>query len=170
VAPGRADRLREARPAVASGERPFLDLVEQEGVRLDAGALHLFSHWITPPGAPRRYDTWFFVAEAPDGHEYLHDDGETVDSAWVRPAEALAAAARDELLLIFPTERSLVALAQFSSAADVIAAAAADPPPTLVSDFTGERIDLGVEVPTVRYGAILSADDLTRPAAIGRAG
>ena len=63
---------------------------------LDVDRLHVFSHWITPAGMPRRYDTWFFVAEAPDGHTYLHDDGETVASTWIRPADALARADADE--------------------------------------------------------------------------
>ena len=62
----------------------------------------------------RRYDTWFFVAAAPDGHAYLHDEGETVASIWIRPADALAAADRGELDLIFPTRKNLEALGRFA--------------------------------------------------------
>lgn len=141
-APGVGDRLAVARPEVAAGERSFLELLEQEQLLLDVGALHRFSHWITPAGAPRRYDTWFFVAEAPDGHAYRHDDGETVDSMWIKPTDALEQAERGELLLIFPTVRNLVALSRFETAAELLGTVGVDPPPRLVPDFGGSRIEL----------------------------
>ena len=48
-----------------------------------------FSHWITPEGEPKRFDTRFFLARAPEGQAYAHDDGELIGSEWVRPADAL---------------------------------------------------------------------------------
>ena len=48
------------------------------------------SHWITPEGEPKRFDTRFFLARAPEGQAYAHDDGELIGSEWVRPADALA--------------------------------------------------------------------------------
>src|SRR5581483_2715225 len=51
-------------------DAPVLD---GHGAVLDAGALAPIGHWITPAPAPRRYDTWFFVAPAPEGHVYEHD-------------------------------------------------------------------------------------------------
>jgi 8-oxo-dGTP pyrophosphatase MutT (NUDIX family) len=150
VDPVTAVRLDEARWAVDAGERPFLDFVLNEDLVLDAGALHLFSHWITPAGAPRRYDTWFFVAEAPEGHAYLHDDTETVASVWVRPADALAQAKRAEIDLIFPTIRSLVTMSEFASAdafVDAVRSATAGPEPRFVADHNGARVLLpGEEV------------------------
>ena len=140
-----AARLEAARPGVAGGSRPFLDVVVDEDLLLDVGALHLFAHWITPPGPPRRYDTWFFVADAPPGHAYLHDDGETVASEWVRPADALARAAAGELELIFPTMRSLDVLSNYESAGALLAdvrAAAGSAPVRMVRDFNGERVAL----------------------------
>jgi 8-oxo-dGTP pyrophosphatase MutT (NUDIX family) len=134
-----AARLETARGAVGRGERPFVEVVEQEGLLLDAGALHLFSHWITPPGAPRRYDTWFFVAAAPEGHAYLHDDSETVASVWARPADALAAAERGELEIIFPTMRNLEQLARFETASELLDAVTASEP-RVVADAGGARI------------------------------
>ena len=41
------------------------DVLETEDLVVDARALRVFAHWLTPLGAPRRYDTWFFVARAP---------------------------------------------------------------------------------------------------------
>jgi 8-oxo-dGTP pyrophosphatase MutT (NUDIX family) len=136
-------RLEAARHEVACGDRPFLDVVERENLMLEAGALHVFSHWITPPGAPRRYDTWFFVAEAPEGHAYLHDDGENVESEWVRPADALARSKRGEIELIFPTMRSLQAMADFETGSqfvDAVQRASAGGAAEFVRDHNGERV------------------------------
>jgi 8-oxo-dGTP pyrophosphatase MutT (NUDIX family) len=137
--PGVAARLETARREVGRGERPFLEVVAGEDLLLDTGSLHLFSHWITPPGAPRRYDTWFFVAAAPEGHAYLHDDSETVASVWIRPADALAAAERGELEIIFPTMRNLEQLARFASAGELLEAVTASEP-RVVADAGGARI------------------------------
>jgi 8-oxo-dGTP pyrophosphatase MutT (NUDIX family) len=137
--PSTAARLETARRAVGRGERPFLEVVEDEDLLLDAGALHLFSHWITPPGAPRRYDTWFFVAAAPEGHAYLHDDSETVASVWTRPTDALAGAERGELEIIFPTMRNLEQLARFGTAHELLDAVTASEP-RVVADAGGARI------------------------------
>ena len=138
-APGAAARLESARRAVGRGERPFVDVVVSEDLVLDAGALHLFSHWITPSGAPRRYDTWFFVAAAPEGHAYLHDDSETVASVWIRPADALARAEQGELEIIFPTMRNLEQLARFETARQLLDAVTASEP-RVVADAGGARI------------------------------
>ena len=137
--PGVAARLEVARRKVGRGDRPFVEVVVEEKLLLDTGALHLFSHWITPPGAPRRYDTWFFVAAAPEGHAYLHDDSETVASVWIRPADALAGAERGDLEIIFPTMRNLEQLARFVTARELLDAVSASEP-RVVADAGGARI------------------------------
>ena len=63
--------------------------------------------------APRRYNTWFFVAAAPEGEDGAHDDSELVASGWVRPVDALAQHVAGEIDLIFPTEMSLRVLARY---------------------------------------------------------
>jgi 8-oxo-dGTP pyrophosphatase MutT (NUDIX family) len=143
-----AGRVRGARQLVGRGERPFVDVVQEEDLLLDAGALHLLSHWITPAGAPRRYDTWFFVAAAPDGHAYLHDDSETVASEWVRPGAALDRAERGDIELIFPTVRNLEQLARFTNARDLldtVALATTAARPRMIADATGSRVLLPID-------------------------
>ena len=137
--PSVAARLEAARRAVGAGERSFVEVVQDEDLLLDAGALHLFSHWITPAESPRRYDTWFFVAAAPEGHAYLHDDSETVASVWIRPHDALARAERGELEIIFPTMRNLEQLGRFPTAGDLLEAVTASEP-RVVADEGGARI------------------------------
>jgi 8-oxo-dGTP pyrophosphatase MutT (NUDIX family) len=132
-------RLEAARRAVGAGKRPFVDVVQDEDLLLDAGALHLFSHWITPAESPRRYDTWFFVAAAPEGHAYLHDDSETVASVWIRPADALTRAGCGELEIHFPTRRNLEQLARFPTARELLDALG-EADPRIVADAGGARI------------------------------
>ena len=73
----------EWRDAINAGHRTFAQMLETEDLVVDATDLHVFAHWLTPMGAPRRYDTWFFVARAPDGQDGAHDDAELVASEWV---------------------------------------------------------------------------------------
>ena len=116
------ERFRAYRDALNAGEREFSGLLAAEKLRLAADRLVYFSHWITPLGAPRRYDTRFFVACAPEAQDALHDNLETIGHRWVRPGAALAAHARREFNLRTPTLRTLELFAQFAAADELIAA------------------------------------------------
>jgi 8-oxo-dGTP pyrophosphatase MutT (NUDIX family) len=137
-----AARFDRHRTAVDQGRRRLVDVCLDEGLRLAVDSIYYFSHWITPEGAPRRYDTRFFITRAPDGQVPLHDDHEVIANLWVRPEDALECHAAGDFELIFPTIRSLVSLSQFDSADDVLAHAAAinDVPailPKIVDDEGG---------------------------------
>ena len=68
------------------------ELEEEAGVQLDdVDRLVPFSRWITPAEVTIRFDTVFFVAEAPPGAEPHVDGEECVDARWIRPGDALAA-------------------------------------------------------------------------------
>jgi len=123
--PATLARLAAVRAALNAGEIPFLEACRQAGLRLATDRVHYFSHWITPEPAPKRYDTRFFVAALPAGQVPVHDDHETVDTVWVRPADALARAKAGEFDLIFPTMKNLEAIARFETSGALLAAAAA---------------------------------------------
>jgi 8-oxo-dGTP pyrophosphatase MutT (NUDIX family) len=106
------------------------ECMEESGIPVDPRALIEFARWITPVGAPRRYDTRFFVARAPHGHEGEHDGSELVASAWMRPRDALDAFARGEIDLILPTQRSLEILARFDRVDALLAEMREAPCPT----------------------------------------
>jgi 8-oxo-dGTP pyrophosphatase MutT (NUDIX family) len=100
------------------------ELAEEAGIELPADTeLVPWSRWITPEEVKVRFDTWFFVAEAPSGAEATPDGGECVDARWLRPAAALDAHLRDELMLVFPTIKHLEALATFDSVRGALDAA-----------------------------------------------
>jgi 8-oxo-dGTP pyrophosphatase MutT (NUDIX family) len=141
-------RFAAERVAVNDGSRRFLDLCRDEGVRLTVGDIHYFAHWITPRGAPRRYDTRFFVAAAPPGQVAAHDAGETIADVWIRPEEALARHRSGEIEIIFPTIRNLQVISRFVTSGDLLAAAARASnsvpviEPRVVADGNGMRIVL----------------------------
>lgn len=109
------------RESIRAGRARLADLCRERELRLAAGRLAYYSHWITQPGRPRRYDTRFFVAEAPAAQTASHDNSETVDHVWIRPSEALERHRRGEMQLVFPTIKTLESIAGFDNAAALMA-------------------------------------------------
>ncbi|GAC1319827.1 MAG: NUDIX hydrolase [Thermoleophilaceae bacterium] len=100
------------------------ELDEEASIRLETrDALVPFSRWITPAAVKIRFDTHFFVVAAPPACEPAVDGAECVALRWLRPADALAAHARNELMLVFPTIKHLEQLAQHGSVEETIASA-----------------------------------------------
>ena len=114
------DRFADYRRELNEGRRSFRDIVAREELQLDLRALEYYSHWVTPIGPPRRYDTRFFVALAPEHQVAAHDAGETVADVWIAPTEALDRARRGELEMIFPTVKNLEDIAHLHTAAEVV--------------------------------------------------
>jgi glyoxylase-like metal-dependent hydrolase (beta-lactamase superfamily II)/8-oxo-dGTP pyrophosphatase MutT (NUDIX family) len=107
--------------------RPFAELLEAEDLFVPGDALAYFGHWITPPGRPRRFDTRFFVALAPEGQAGSNDATETVHDVWLRPAEAIERGARGEIEVAFATKHTLNELARFADPKDAFVYAASLP-------------------------------------------
>jgi 8-oxo-dGTP pyrophosphatase MutT (NUDIX family) len=126
-----AARVRELaarwREPLAADRATVGELVEREDLWLACERLVPFAHWITPEFMKRRYDTWFFLAEAPAGQEAAHDGGESVATRWIRPGEAIAEAEAGRLPIMFPTLMNLRKLARHATAAEALAAARAAP-------------------------------------------
>jgi 8-oxo-dGTP pyrophosphatase MutT (NUDIX family) len=117
-----AQRYGDHRRALDAGRVGLDAIAREEGLRLAADRLLYFSHWITPVGAPRRYDTRFFVAVAPESQEATHDNRETIAHAWMRPADALDRHGRGELKMRSPTVKTLERFAGCSTTAKLVAA------------------------------------------------
>jgi hypothetical protein len=76
---------------------------------------------------PKRFDTWFYLAAAPEDQLATCDGWETVDAEWITPAEALRLADTGERTVIFPTRMNLRLLAEAASSEDAVARARARP-------------------------------------------
>ncbi len=104
------------------------ELVEECGVELDpAGELVTLSRWVTPAVVKVRFDTWFFLAVAPEGTVAEPDGFEMTDAVWITPADAVAACEAEEMAIVFPTLKQLEALVPAPDAATALATAKADP-------------------------------------------
>jgi 8-oxo-dGTP pyrophosphatase MutT (NUDIX family) len=97
------------------------EVAEETGlVLVDPAALVPFARWITPPEVTIRFDTYFFVAVAPDDAEVVIDGQEIVDARWFEPARALEGSEAGELLMVFPTIKNLEVIARFKTAGELI--------------------------------------------------
>ena len=115
--------LHPWRERLQSGEASFVDFCTATGVQPDLRGLVYAAHWLTPRGAPKRFDTRFFTAHAPSGQQATVDHGEAVALMWLRPAQALDPALGLKLLPV--TRELLKELAGFADAASALAAYAA---------------------------------------------
>jgi 8-oxo-dGTP pyrophosphatase MutT (NUDIX family) len=120
-APQHIERYEAYRRKLNAGEQDFGEMLERETLRLATDRLTYFSHWITPVSAPRRYDTRFFVAVAPDDQEALPDNVEAIHHVWVNPAAAVERYHSGEYKMRTPTIRTLELFAPFTTTADLIA-------------------------------------------------
>lgn len=118
-----AEALHPWRDRLQTGEASMAALCREFDLRLDLRGLRYFSHWLTPPGLPKRFDTRFFVVPAPVGQVAQADLGEAVELMWTTPRAALDKAADYKLLPV--TRRTLQELAGFDAAAAVHAHAEA---------------------------------------------
>jgi len=119
--PDAVERYSLHRKAVHAGEASIAAVCAREALTLAIDRLVPFAHWITPEGAPRRFDTRFFAARAPEGQEPSADGYETTSGVWVTPANMLAANDAGAVELILPTRRTLELLATFRSVDDALA-------------------------------------------------
>jgi len=109
------ERFERYRHQVHDGQLSLYQLCEQEALQLAVDRIHFVNRFVTPPGRPRRFDTRFFLAEAPAGQTGAHDDHETVHSIWLSAGEALRRHAAGEFDLMVVTRIQLEMLAEHDS-------------------------------------------------------
>lgn len=125
---GAGHPVHEYRDQLFQGHTCLDTLCRDHGLTLALDHLAYLSHWITPPGPPRRFDTRFFVAAAPDGQTASHDGQETIDHIWICPRQALEEQRKGQRLLGLPTIRTLRVLSDFRTTAELMRHAHANPP------------------------------------------
>jgi glyoxylase-like metal-dependent hydrolase (beta-lactamase superfamily II)/8-oxo-dGTP pyrophosphatase MutT (NUDIX family) len=118
-----AARLAPWRGALHRGEKGIVDFCAGEGLRMAADRLVYLSHWLTPLGRAKRFDTRFFIAAAPAAQTAAHDGAELLEQMWVAPKEALAR--KTSLKLLTPTQKTLETIGRFASVAEAMAWASA---------------------------------------------
>lgn len=123
-----AERLRDLehyRKELVDGQIAMLEFLTKENLILLPQNLVPFAHWITPPMVPKRFDTHFFVIEAPMDHVALHDGHESVDSVWIKPAKVIEEGDAGRRTVIFPTRMNVQKLGRSRTVAEALSAARA---------------------------------------------
>ncbi len=127
----------------AASRADFLQSLERSDLYADARQLALFSQWLTPPQFPKRYNTHFFLAPAPEGAAASADAHETHDGIWIAPADAIARNKTGDLHLVYPTLKHLERLAQFATLDELVAFARTKP----VLALSPETVNDGFALP-----------------------
>ncbi len=117
VFPGGAVDTSEGDGDTAHRIAAVRELEEEAGVTVpDPRSLVPWSRWITPAQVKKRFDTWFYLAPAPDDAAPKCDGEECVDLGWFTPQGALDAHRSGEIMLVFPTIKTLEQLGRFDTA------------------------------------------------------
>lgn len=122
------DDLRGGDELSAARHAAVRETQEEAGILIEPERLVPFSHWTTPEGRPRRFATWFFVAQIDPALEVVVDGGEIRAHRWQSPVEALALQAAGDIELPPPTYVSLSVLADCAAAHEVLSLATREPP------------------------------------------
>lgn len=122
VADTRGSEWEDDRRALLDRSLSLAGLLLRRRLVLRADLLRPWSRWITPVVEERRFDARFFAAGLPPGQRTRDVGGEAAQVAWIRPADAIAAGRRKEIVLWLPTAATLGELAECSSVAAALAA------------------------------------------------
>ena len=83
VADTTPDDLEADRVALEARELPLTEFLSRRGLVLRSDLLGAWSAWTTPVFEPRRFRTWFFVAELPAGQRTRDVSSESDQVAWL---------------------------------------------------------------------------------------
>jgi 8-oxo-dGTP pyrophosphatase MutT (NUDIX family) len=94
--------------AAALRRAAIREVEEEIGVRLpDDAVLAPITHFTTPVFLPRRFSTWFFVADLPSDAEPVFAADEVAGHAWLTIADAFARLATGDIQMWVPTTTTL---------------------------------------------------------------
>ena len=95
-----------------SGRMTWPEMLGHYGLHLDAADFTFAGRWVTPPFAPRRFDTWFFLAHCPAKQEpHVTADSELEDGEWILARAAYGQWQRSEIIVVPPVLHGMKSLA-----------------------------------------------------------
>lgn len=112
--------LSSLHSSVDSGQVHFKDLLARRDLRPAAEVLLPYAHWLTPPGKPRRYDTFFFVAPLPPRALAANLTTESDHAEWISPAVALNEFDEGLRGMLMPTRSVLRRLSEHATVDDLM--------------------------------------------------
>lgn len=123
VADTTADDWEADRVALESRELAMTDFLNRRGLVLRTDLLGVWDAWLTPVFEPKRYRTWFFVAELPAGQVTRDVSSESSSVTWLPARVAADQADAGELAMMPPTYLTSMEVGTYADPAAVLEAA-----------------------------------------------
>jgi 8-oxo-dGTP pyrophosphatase MutT (NUDIX family) len=140
------------RASLEARELAFTDFLERRGLVLRTDLLGVWSGWLTPIFEPRRYRTWFFVADLPQGQRTRDVSTESDLVTWLPVQEAIRQVDAEEIMMLPPTYLTCLEAAQYADPAGVVEAS------------RGRRVEMFTpEVEETAEGMVLSVPEWLAP-------
>ncbi len=113
--------------ALEQDRATMAEMAAAEDLEFATDTLTRFAHWVTPEHMPKRFDTHFYLAEAPTAqkHTAAHDGRESVDSIWISWEALRQGQADGRYTVLFPTRLNMKKLARSRTVAEACRTAAA---------------------------------------------
>lgn len=123
VADTTADDWEADRVALETRELAMTDFLNRRGLVLRTDLLGVWDAWLTPVFEPKRYRTWFFVAELPAGQVTRDVSSESSSVTWLPARVAADQADAGELAMMPPTYLTSMEVGTYADPAAVLEAA-----------------------------------------------
>lgn len=124
------------RENLQGGQMGLADLLEAEDLELLCDRFVHFAHWITPLFMHKRFETHFYLVEAPAQQMAQHDGSESVDSAWLSVHQAFEQQRSGRRKIIFPTLAQLEKLGRSGNVTEALEAARREPVVTVLPELS----------------------------------
>ncbi len=111
------------RAALEGRELAFTEFLDRRSLVLRTDLLGVWSAWLTPVFEPRRYRTWFFVADLPEGQRTRDVSTESDQVTWLPAMQAVHEVEQEQLMMLPPTYMTCLDVGQYADPAAVLAAA-----------------------------------------------
>ncbi len=102
------------RAALEARELAFTDFLDRRGLVLRTDLLGTWAGWLTPVFEPRRYRTWFFVADLPEGQRTRDVSTESDQVTWLPAMEAVRQVEQREMFMLPPTYLTCLEIGQYA--------------------------------------------------------
>jgi 8-oxo-dGTP pyrophosphatase MutT (NUDIX family) len=112
------------RVALEKRELAMTDFLARRGLVLRTDLLGAWAGWLTPVFEPKRYRTWFFVADLPAGQRTRDVSTESDHVVWLPAVEAVEQAEAHTILMLPPTYITSLDIARHPDPEAVLADAA----------------------------------------------
>jgi 8-oxo-dGTP pyrophosphatase MutT (NUDIX family) len=114
VADTTGDDWEADRVALESREVSLTEFLENRSLVLRTDLLGAWAGWLTPVFEPRRYRTWFFVADLPEGQRTRDVSTESDHVTWLPAMQAIDDVEQDRIFMLPPTWLTCLEVGQYA--------------------------------------------------------